>query len=152
MLNLRGEYDCTVDAKGRIRLPSALLKKLGERETYDFVLNKGFEKHLTLFPIEVWEATVQEFEKLNPYDVETRQFLRRFHNGTTDVDMDDQMRILVPKRLLEYANIDKDVILHAYGDKIEIWDAVEYEKNMSDEAMNIADLAQRVLGNSKING
>jgi MraZ protein len=147
MLNLRGEYDCSMDAKGRIRLPSSLLKKLGERENYHFVLNKGFEKHLTLYPIEVWEATVKEFEKLNPYDNDTRQFLRRFHNGATDIEMDDQMRILVPKRLGEFAGLQKEVILNAYGDKIEIWDAKEYEIMMSDESISMATLAQKVLGN-----
>lgn len=147
MINLRGEYDCSMDAKGRIRLPSSLLKKLGERENYHFVLNKGFEKHLTLYPIEVWEATVKEFEKLNPYDNDTRQFLRRFHNGTTDIEMDEQMRILVPKRLCEFAGLTKEVILNAYGNKIEIWDAKEYEDMMNDDSTSMADLAQKVLGN-----
>ena len=147
MLNLRGEYDCSMDAKGRIRLPSSLLKKLGERENFHFVLNKGFEKHLTLYPIEVWETTVKEFEKLNPYDNDTRQFLRRFHNGATDIEMDDQMRILVPKRLGEFAGLQKDVILIAYRDKIEIWDATEYENMMNDDRVPMADLAQKVLGN-----
>lgn len=147
MLNLRGEYDCSMDAKGRIRLPSSLLKKLGERENYHFVLNKGFEKHLTLYPIEVWETTVKEFEKLNPYDNDTRQFLRRFHNGATDIEMDDQMRILVPKRLGEFAGLQKEVILNAYGDKIEIWDAKEYDNMMNDESISMAALAQKVLGN-----
>lgn len=147
MLNLRGEYDCSMDAKGRIRLPSSLLKKLGERESYHFVLNKGFEKHLTLYPIEVWETTVKEFEKLNSYDNDTRQFLRRFHNGATDIEMDDQMRILVPKRLGEFAGLQKEVILNAYGDKIEIWDAKEYDTMMNDESISMATLAQKVLGN-----
>ena len=147
MLNLRGEYDCSMDAKGRIRLPSSLLKKLGDRENFHFVLNKGFEKHLTLYPIEVWETTVKEFEKLNPYDNDTRQFLRRFHNGATDIEMDDQMRILVPKRLGEFAGLQKDVILIAYRDKIEIWDATEYENMMNDDRVSMADLAQKVLGN-----
>jgi MraZ protein len=147
MLNLRGEYDCSMDAKGRIRLPSSLLKKLGERTDYHFVLNKGFEQHLTLYPIEVWETTVKEFEKLNPYDNDTRQFLRRFHNGATDIEMDDQMRILVPRRLCEFAGLGKDVILNAYGDKIEIWDATAYEIMMNDDSTTMATLAQKVLGN-----
>ena len=147
MLNLRGEYDCSMDAKGRIRLPSSLLKKLGERDNYQFVLNKGFEKHLTLYPIEVWETTVKDFEKLNPYDNDTRQFLRRFHNGATDIEMDDQMRILVPKRLGEFAGLEKEIILNAYGDKIEIWDATEYENMMNGSDTTMAELAQKVLGN-----
>ncbi len=146
MLNLLGEYECTMDAKGRIRLPAALLRKLGEREKYDFVLNKGFEKHLTLYPIEVWQETVKEFGTLNPYDTDTRNFLRRFHNGATDVDLDDQQRILVPKRLKEYADLDNEIILNAFGDKIEIWDAKVYEETMNDNSEKLAELAQKVLG------
>ena len=146
MLNLLGEYECTMDAKGRIRLPAGLLRKLGEREKYDFVLNKGFEKHLTLYPIEVWEETVKKFGVLNPYDSDTRNFLRLFYNGATDVDLDDQQRILVPKRLKEYANLDNEVILNAFGDKIEIWDAKVYEETMNDNSEKLPELAQKVLG------
>ena len=147
MLNLRGEYDCTMDAKGRVRLPSALLKKLGERESYQFVLNKGFEKHLTLYPIEVWEDTVKEFEKLNIYDNTTRNFLRGFYNGATDVELDDQSRILISKRLADFAGLEKDVILNAYGNKIEIWNATDYEDMMNSNTTSMAHLAQSVLGN-----
>jgi MraZ protein len=147
MLNLLGEFDCTMDAKGRVRLPSGLIKQLGERESYNFVLNKGFEKHLTLYPQETWDKTVAGFSALNPYDSDTRNFLRRFHNGATPIDMDDQGRILIPKRLTEYAGLDKDIILTTWSDKIEIWDAAEYERFMNDDNTNMTDLAQKVLGN-----
>ena len=102
---------------------------------------------MTLYPIEVWETTVKDFEKLNPYDNDTRQFLRRFHNGATDIEMDDQMRILVPKRLCEFAGLEKEVILNAYGDKIEIWESAAYETMMNGDDTTMAELAQKVLGN-----
>lgn len=145
MLQLLGEFDCTMDAKGRIRVPSGLLKQLGN-EGQAFVMNKGFEKHLTLYPLSVWEKTVKEFETLNVYDNDTRNFLRRFHNGATPVEIDEQGRFLITKRLSEYAGIEKDVILNAYGDKIEIWDAAEYERMMNDDTVSMAALAQQVLG------
>ena len=145
MLQLLGEFDCTMDAKGRIRVPSGLLKQLGD-EGQAFVMNKGFEKHLTLYPQSIWDKTVKDFERLNMYDNSTRNFLRRFHNGATSVEIDDQGRILIPKRLGDYASIEKDVILNAYGDKIEIWDAVEYERMMNDDTVPMTVLAQQVLG------
>jgi MraZ protein len=148
MIQLLGEFDCTMDAKGRIRLPSGLLKQLGE-EGSAFVLNKGFEKHLTLYPKSVWERTVEKFSSLNNYDNDTRNFLRRFHNGATNIDIDDQSRILIPKRLLEYGGMEKDVILSCYGDKIEIWDATEYERSVNNDNVSMADLAQKVLGDNK---
>ena len=147
MPQLLGEFDCTMDAKGRIRLPSGLLKQLGGEEAQPkFVMNKGFEKHLTLYPQETWDKTVREFETLNPYDSDTRTFLRRFHNGATQIELDEQGRLLIPKRLSEYANVEKDVILNCYGDKIEVWDATEYERMMNDESVGMSDLAQKVLG------
>ncbi len=145
MPQLLGEFDCTMDTKGRVRLPSGLLKQLGEQGV-QFVLNKGFEKHLTLYPQTVWDETVKEFEQLNAYDADTRNFIRRFHNGATPLDVDDQSRILIPKRLAEYAGIEKDVILSAFGNKIEVWDAAEYERAMANSDTNMADLAQKVLG------
>lgn len=148
MPHLLGEFDCTMDAKGRVRLPSGLLKQLGE-EGHSFVMNKGFEKHLTLYPQSVWDKTVKEFETLNLYNNDTRNFLRRFHNGATPIEVDEQGRILIPKRLAEYAGVEKDVILNAFGDKIEIWDAAEFERMMNDDTVNMADLAQRVLGENQ---
>ena len=150
MLQLLGEFDCTMDAKGRVRLPSGLLKQLGEKG-HSFVLNKGFEKHLTLYPQSVWEKTVKEFETLNQYDNDTRNFLRRFNNGATPIEIDEQGRILIPKRLAEYAGVEKDVILNAFGNKIEIWDITEYERMMDDSSTNMADLAQKVLGGGQQN-
>jgi MraZ protein len=149
MPQLLGEFDCTMDAKGRIRVPSGLLKQLGD-EGLAFVINKGFEKHLTLYPQSVWDKTVQSFETLNQYEIETRQFLRLFHNGATALELDDQSRILIPKRLAEYAGIEKDVILNALRDKIEIWDATQYEQMMNDENVDMSGLAQKVLGSKPV--
>jgi MraZ protein len=145
MPQLLGEFDCTMDAKGRVRMPSGLVKQLGE-EGIEFVMNKGFEKHLTLYPKSVWEKTVESFKDLNQYDNDTRDFLRRFHNGATPIEIDDQGRFLIPKRLAEYAGIEKDITLSAYGDKIEIWDTALFERMMNDNEVNMSNLAQKVLG------
>jgi MraZ protein len=149
MPQLLGEFDCTMDAKGRIRVPSGLLKQLGD-ENLTFVMNKGFEKHLTLYPQAVWDKTVKEFDNLNQYEADARQFLRRFHNGASSLEIDDQSRILIPKRLAEYAGIEKDVILNAFGDKIEIWDATLYEQMMNDDNVDMSGLAQKVLGSKTV--
>ena len=145
MQQLLGEFDCMMDSKGRIRVPSGLLKQLGD-EGQTFVMNKGFEKQLTLYPQSVWDKTVKSFENLNDYDSDSRNFIRRFHNGAAQVEIDDQSRILIPKRLAEYAKIEKEVILYAFRDKIEIWDAALYEQFMNDEDVDMSALAQKVLG------
>ena len=149
MAPLIGEYECAMDTKGRIRMPSQLLKQLGEKETYTFVLNRGFEKNLMLYPKEVWDKIVEEVNALNTYDKQNRDFVRYFYRGATEIEMDGQERILINKRLAEYAGLDKEAILFAYNDRIEIWDSQEFNNMMKDEPSDFSDLAQSVLGGSK---
>ena len=101
MQQLLGEYDCKIDDKGRMRLPSGLISQLGERESYVFVINRGFEKCMMLYPEEVWERITNEINQLNLYSKKNRDFVRYFYRGANKVTMDGADRILVAKRLLE---------------------------------------------------
>jgi len=73
MYHLTGEYDCKTDAKGRVRLPSSLIRQIGENGTLNFTVNRGFEKHLMLYPSDVWEKKTKEINQLNIYDAKERQ-------------------------------------------------------------------------------
>ncbi len=146
MPQLLGEYDCAIDAKGRMRMPSQLIKQLGEKESFTFIVNRGFEKNLMLYPKEVWEGITKEVNGLNPYDKQNRDFVRYFYRGATEIDMDSQDRILINKKLTDYAGIDKDIVIFAYNDRMELWAAEEYEKFMGSEPGDFSDLAQKVLG------
>lgn len=146
MQQLLGEYECKIDAKGRMRLPSGLISQLGKRETYSFVINRGFEKCLMIYPNEVWEHITTEINQLNLYNKKNRDFVRYFYRGAHKVSMDSADRVLITKRLLEYASIDKDVILSAYNDRIEIWAKSEYDSLLQDEPDDFSDLAEDVLG------
>ena len=143
---LLGEYECKIDAKGRMRLPSGLIGQLGEKEQYEFVINRGFEKCLMLYPVEVWDKISEEVNQLNLYNKKNRDFVRYFYRGANKVMMDSADRVLVAKRLLEYAGIEKDVILSAYNDRIEIWAKDQYDMLLDDEPMDFSDLADDVLG------
>lgn len=143
---LLGEYECKIDAKGRMRLPSGLIGQLGEKEQYEFVINRGFEKCLMLYPVEVWDKISEEVNQLNLYNKKNRDFVRYFYRGANKVMMDSADRLLVTKRLLEYAGIEKDVILSAYNDRIEIWAKDQYDMLLDDEPMDFSDLADDVLG------
>ena len=146
MYQLIGAYECKIDDKGRMRLPSGLIGQLGEREAYTFVVNRGFEKCLMLYIEEVWEKTSAEVNRLNLYNKKHRDFVRYFYRGAQKVVMDNADRILIGKLLLDYAGIDKDVVLSAYRDRIEIWAKEEYERMLSEEPGDFSDLAQDVLG------
>ncbi len=151
MQQLLGEYECKMDAKGRMRLPSGLMEQLGEMEVYTFVINRGFEKNLMLYPESVWERITAEINQLNLYNKKNRNFVRYFYRGAQKVTLDSADRILVTKRLLEYADIEKNIILSAYNDRIEMWSKEEYDKLLDDEPDDFSDLAQDVLGSNGIN-
>ncbi len=149
---LLGEYECKIDAKGRMRLPTGLIAQLGEEgAVHNFVINRGFEKCLMLYPEPVWSRITNEINQLNLYNKKNRDFVRYFYRGAQKVAIDSADRILVSKRLLEYAGIDKDVILSAYSDRIEIWAADQYEHLLDEEPADFSDLAEDVLGRANGN-
>ncbi len=141
-----GEYEGTLDSKGRLRVPSGLLNNLGEREDIAFVVNRGFEKCLTLYPKALWEEIRVEVDKLNLYNKQNRAFVRYFYRGATVLSPDSADRILLPKRLLEYAGMEKEVILSAMAGRIEIWAKDEYDLMLEEEPEDFSDLAEAVLG------
>ncbi len=145
MPQLIGEYDCKIDAKGRMRMPSQLLKQLGEQTTHNFVINRGFEKCLMIYPEANWDKITKEIDKLNVYDTKNRQFVRYFYRGASKVTTDGSERILFPKRLMAYGNLVKEVVLFAYNDRIEVWDREAYDNMLDDEPADFSALAQDVM-------
>src|SRR5665647_3046300 len=108
MLNFLGEYDCRLDDKGRIKMPAALIKQLPADAQDKYVLNRGFEQHLILYPKSEWLIITEEINKLNAYERKVREFKRFFYRGATELSIDSSSRLLLPKSLLEWAKIDKD--------------------------------------------
>ncbi len=145
MPQLLGEYDCKIDAKGRVRIPSALLKQLGESESYEFVVNRGFEKCLMLYPKVIWTKITKDIDELNVYDEKNRAFVRYFYRGASEVSTDSAERLLFPKRLIAYAGITKEIVLFAYKDRVEVWDAEAYEEQLNNEPIDFSSLAQQVM-------
>lgn len=142
-----GEYEATLDAKGRFLLPGGFKKQLPEGENR-FVINRGFEKCLTLYPTKSWEPIVEEFLLKNQFDKDVRDFRRQFFGGATEVELDTAGRLLLPPTLKEYANLTKDIILVAALNYIEIWDAEKYKKLFEDiSAEAYSKLAAEVMGN-----
>ena len=147
MATLLGEFECRLDSKGRIALPAALKKQLPPEANSRFVINRGFEKHLTLYPINEWEIITAELNRLNLYVQKNREFVRYFHRGATELMLDNSGRLLLPKRLLTYASIKEDVVLLAYANRIECWDAELYDSVLNDEPKDFAELAEEIMGN-----
>ncbi|MCX6272912.1 MAG: division/cell wall cluster transcriptional repressor MraZ [Bacteroidetes bacterium] len=147
MTNLIGEYECRLDPKGRVMLPTGLLRQI-PKEAYDrFVIHRGFEKCLVLYPINVWNEIVGDIEKnYDHFASNHRQFLRYFYRGANEVALDTANRVLIPKSLLEYAGVDKDLVMFAVFNHIEIWAQDTYNQLLSDEPEDFARLAEEVMG------
>ncbi len=128
MVGFLGEYEATLDTKSRFLLPVGFKKQLPEAGPTQFVINRGFEKCLSLYPMKSWEPIFARISQLNDFDPEVRQFRRYFLNGATMVELDSAGRLLIPPNLKEHAALDKDIVLTAGADKIEIWDKTKYQQ------------------------
>ena len=128
MTGFIGEYEATLDAKGRFLLPAGFKKQLPDDGSARFVINRGFEKCLTLYPMSSWEPIFKNISSLNDFDPKVREFRRYFLNGATVVEPDSAGRILLQKSLIEHAGLEKDIVLVSAVNKIEIWDKSKYTK------------------------
>jgi MraZ protein len=146
MTGLVGEYEVRLDGKGRFLFPSALRKQLSPTAQENFMLNKGFENCLTLYPMNEWDKLSAKLSKLNLFKPENRMFYRLFHQGAKQMALDSVGRLLIPVMHMERVGLDKDVMLIAYNDRIEIWDKTEYFQLIDGNMADFADLADRVMG------
>ncbi|MFH1161247.1 MAG: division/cell wall cluster transcriptional repressor MraZ [bacterium] len=144
--NLIGEYECRLDQKGRVLLPSNLKKQISPDAKDMFVINRGFENCLVLYPMNEWKGISEEVNRLNLYNRKNRNFARYFYRGATELTLDGSNRLLLPKTLMSYAGIEKEVILFAFSNRIEVWAKDKYEQLMTDEPEDFAKLAEEVMG------
>ncbi len=150
MNGFHGEFEATVDAKGRFLLPGALKKQLPEGEVR-FMLSRGFENCLTLYPIKTWEKIIEEFTHLNQYDPKVRQFTRTFLGGATEVELDAANRMMLTATFKNYAGISKDIVIAATLDRFEIWDAAKYKQLFDDlSSESFSNLAKEVMASKNL--
>ncbi|PHS07422.1 MAG: division/cell wall cluster transcriptional repressor MraZ [Kordia sp.] len=155
MVNLIGTYECKIDAKGRVMLPSALKKQLLPVLEKGFVLKRSvFQPCLELYPMEEWDGVMQKVSKLNRFDRKNNDFIRRLTAGVKMIELDASGRLLVAKDLIGYSGLEKEIVISSAVNILEIWDKEKYESAINDAAVDFADLAEEVMGdkNDSING
>ncbi|MBP6001469.1 MAG: division/cell wall cluster transcriptional repressor MraZ [Flavobacterium sp.] len=147
MKTLIGTYECKVDAKGRLMLPTTLKKQLGSLEG-GFVLKRSvFQPCLELFPMSEWDKMMLKINKLNRFVKKNNDFIRRFTAGVKMVEIDATGRLLIPKDLVVFASIEKDIVLNSAINIVEIWDKGSYENAIENATDDFAELAEEVMGN-----
>lgn len=152
MTSFIGEYTCRLDTKGRVLLPSGFKKQLGDGCSGKFIIRKSdFEPCLELFPEQEWERTVQLIrEKTNPFNKQHAQLLRAIFRGAAELELDSSSRLLLPRRLLDLAEVTKELVLLGKDDRIEIWNVDAYNRTaLSDAAFE--QMVEDVLGGSAKN-
>lgn len=144
-----GTYECKVDAKGRVMLPAPLKKQLASSLQDGFVLKRSvFQNCLELYPMAEWNLVMKKVNSLNKFSKKNNDFIRRFTAGVKVVEIDALGRMLIPKDLVGFANIAKDVVFSSAVTIVEIWDKDLYEQSISGDDMDFAQLAEEVMGNT----
>ena len=150
---LIGEYECKLDAKGRMVVPAALKRQLPDAEREGLVVNRGFEQNLVIYTRAEWNRILGQLSRLNQFQAKNREFVCKFTSGATELLLDSAGRVLLPKSLLGYAEIESEVVLMCNLEKVEVWSKTKYEEQMgalSEE--DFSDLAEQVMGGFNLDG
>ena len=136
---LIGEFEHTLDAKGRISMPAKLKKDIGD----SFILTKGLDGCLFAFSMEEWSNFETKLKTLPLSDKNSRNFVRFFLSGATECEIDKQGRFLIPNNLRETANLKKEAVIIGVGTRIEIWDKSTW--NLKDEEISVDEIADNLV-------
>lgn len=139
------EYESKLDAKGRLVLPSRIKAQLPEGDGNELVIRRGFEPCLIIYPMVEFKKVFSKISGLSEFNEEYRKLQRNFLSGVVTVELDSSGRFLIPKNMLAFAQIDKDVTLVGLGSKVEIWNPSTYEKHQITDPSELSKLAEKYL-------
>lgn len=134
-----GEYQHALDNKNRIIIPSKFREGLGEK----FVLTKGLDGCLYVYTTSEWKILEEKLKTLPLTNKDARAFVRFFFSGANEIDVDKQGRALIPQNLLEYANIEKDIVSIGVSTRIEIWSKAKWQE-YNDSNINFDEVAEKM--------
>lgn len=135
-----GEYQHTLDDKSRIIIPSKFREDLG----YEFVMTKGLDNCLFVYPKSEWKVLEEKLRTLPLTNRDARAFIRFFFSGATECILDKQGRVIIPGNLREHAKLDKDAIIIGVSTRIEIWGKEEWESYNDDENLSYDSIAEKM--------
>jgi MraZ protein len=140
LLVFYGEYQHSVDQKGRVIIPAKFREGLGDK----FILTKGLENCLFAYSKDEWASLEAKLKALPFTDKNVRAFVRFFFAGATECETDKQGRILVPQNLREYAELEKDIYVIGVSTRVEIWDKTKWERYLSPENISPDEIAEKM--------
>jgi MraZ protein len=147
MRNFIGTYECKIDDKGRLKVPSSLIKQMEDFEDKTFVVKRSvFQPCLEVYPMKMWDKLMDKINKLNRFIKKNADFIRMFTAGVKTVELDSAGRLQISKDLTQFANLQKDIVVTSAGELFEIWDKEAYEKVIATNEDDFASLAEGVMG------
>ncbi len=140
------EYECKLDAKGRLILPARMKTNLPTDSGNNIVITRGFETCLVVYPEVEWRKVFSKVSGLNEFNEEYRNFQRNFFRGNTEAELDANGRFVLPKSMTKYAQIETEVIVVGMGNRIEIWNPALYDQFLIKDQKEFSKLAEKYLG------
>ncbi len=137
---LIGEFTHSIDPKGRITIPSKFREELSE----GFVITKGLDNCLFLYPLEEWDKIETKLKNLPMTNKNVRSFVRTFFSGAEDTNIDKQGRVLLPQNLREHALIDKEAVIIGVSTRVEIWSKSSWDDYNLNEGLSYEEMAEKM--------
>ncbi|MGM0396382.1 MAG: division/cell wall cluster transcriptional repressor MraZ [Bacillota bacterium] len=135
-----GEYQHTVDGKGRLIIPSKFREPLGD----EFVMTKGLDNCLFVYPKSEWEIVENKLKSLPMTNKDARAFVRFFFSGATECVLDKQGRVLIPGNLRDHSKLTKDTVVIGVSTRLEIWSKEEWDSYNDDDSLSYDSIAERM--------
>jgi MraZ protein len=147
MKSFIGTYECKIDDKGRLKVPSSLIRQMENFDDKAFVVKRSvFQSCLEVYPMNAWDKMMGKINKLNRFVKKNADFIRMFTAGVKTAELDNAGRLQISKDLTVFAGLQKDIVITGAGELFEIWDKEAYEKVISIDEADFASLAEDVMG------
>jgi MraZ protein len=145
MSSFKGSYEYSVDNKGRINIPAKLRKYVSAEANDTFVVTRGYERCLFVYPLDEWSKLEHSIRELSTTNPQHRFFMRTLLEKATECQLDGQSRIIIPKELLQFAGIENEVLILGVLERIEVWNPKIYREYQTSQSESYENVAQNVL-------
>lgn len=149
MPSFKGSDTYIVDVKGRVSIPSKMRKSIEPSAQLTFVLTRGMERCLYAYPLNEWRRLEEEIRKMPQSNEKDRFFVRMLMQWSEEVELDSQFRLLLPKQLMEFAQIEKEAFFIGVLDHIELWNPEYFKKYIEGKKDTYENVAESLIGSRK---
>ena len=146
MAGFKGQAENSVDSKGRVTVPAKMRNAMSPEAKNAFTITRGFEQCIFLYPLDRWSEMEEEFSTLNPFKKEARAFMRTVLRWADEATLDGQGRVMLPKPLVAFGEIESQALVIGAFDHIEIWNPGVFDRYLNKQTADYETLAERVMG------